>query len=66
MFDFLIAVILVLVIIYVVHMIIEALNLPANIKQIAYIVVGLIVLFWLLQFLGIWSGDLGGRPLLRP
>lgn len=42
-----------LVVVYIVHLVIAALPLPANIKTIAYLIVGLILLLVLLQRLGI-------------
>lgn len=54
MIEFLITVLLLAVVVYVVHLIIGMLNLPQQIKTIAYIIVGLIALFWFLDKFGIY------------
>jgi hypothetical protein len=54
MIELLVSVILLLVVIYVVHLVIDALGLPANIKTVAYLIVGLIALFWLLDRFGLY------------
>ena len=66
MIEFLVTIILLLVVLYVINIVIGMLNLPANVKQIVYIIIGLIVLFWLLSYFGIYTLDLNGeRPTLR-
>ena len=55
MIELIISILLLLVIVYVVHMVIDALGLPGNVKNIAYLIVGLIALFWLLERFGLYS-----------
>ncbi len=54
MIELLVSLLLLLVVIYVVNIVISSLNLPANIKTVAYIIVGVIVLLWLLQHFGLY------------
>lgn len=55
MITFLVTLLLVAVVIYVVNLILGMLSLPPAVKQIAYIILGLVVLFWLLDFFGLYS-----------
>lgn len=55
MITFLVTLLLICVLVYVAHLVIGLLKLPDPIKTIAYIIVGLIVLFWLLNYFGIYS-----------
>lgn len=61
MIDVLITLLLVAVVIYVVNIIINLISLPAQVKQIVYIILGLVILFWLLDFFGIY--DLANRRI---
>jgi len=55
MISFLITLLLVAVVVYVVHLVIGMLALPPQVKTIAYLIIGIIVLFWLLNYFGIYS-----------
>jgi hypothetical protein len=55
MIEFLITILLLLVVIYVVKLVIDSIPLPENIKIVAYIILGLVVLLWLLQRFGIYT-----------
>lgn len=55
MISLLVTLLLVCVVIYVINMIIGMLALPPQVKQIAYIILALVVLFWLLNFFGLYS-----------
>jgi uncharacterized membrane protein YuzA (DUF378 family) len=55
MIEFLITLLVLAVVIYVVHLIIGMLNLPEQVKKIAYLIVGLVALFWLLDFFHLFS-----------
>ena len=55
MIEFLVILLLAAVVIYVVNLIVEMFPLPSQVKIIAYIIIGLIFLFWLLDFLGIYA-----------
>jgi uncharacterized membrane protein YuzA (DUF378 family) len=59
MIELLITLLLVAVAIYVINLIFGMIPLPPQAKTIAYIIIGLIVLFWLLSFFGIYSGPAG-------
>jgi hypothetical protein len=51
----LISALVLLIVVYVVHLIIDALGLPENIKKIAYLIVGLIALLVVLGwFFPVW------------
>lgn len=58
MIELLVALLLVCVLIYVANLVIGMLNLPPQVKTIVYIILGLVVLFWLLQFLGIYDSGM--------
>ena len=51
MVEFLVTVLVALVVLYVARLVIAELGLPANITKIAYLIVGLVVLFYLLSFI---------------
>jgi len=59
MVELLIGLLLLVLIIYVVHMIIGMLNLPSQVKTIAYLIVGFIVLLYLLNLFGLYNFDAG-------
>lgn len=61
MIELLITLILVAVVVYVINLIIGMLNLPPQVKTIAYLILGLIVLFWLLDFFGVYHFDVPHR-----
>lgn len=61
MIDFLIGALFLVVILYVVKLVMNMINIPENIKQIAWIIIGLIVLMIVLQWFGIYDIDLGSR-----
>lgn len=48
------------IIIYAVVLVIGLIPLPAPIKNIAYLIVGIIFLLVLLNYLGLYSGNFGG------
>jgi hypothetical protein len=54
MIELLVGLLVLVVIIYVANLVIGMLNLPAQIKQIVYIIMALIVLFFMLDFFGIY------------
>lgn len=64
MISLLIGLLILAIIIYVVNLILAQLALPPVVKTIAYLIVGIIGLIWLLSALGINTG-LGSAPLLR-
>lgn len=55
MIELLVTLLLLAVVVYVVHLIIGMLNLPQTVKTIAYLIVGLIVLFALLNYFGLYN-----------
>ena len=55
MISLLITLLLFAIIVYVVYLIIGMVNLPEPIKRIVYIILAVIVLFWLLQTLGVYT-----------
>lgn len=55
MIAFLVTLLLAAVVIYVVKIILDMITLPQQAKTIAYILIGVIFLLWLLQFLGIYN-----------
>lgn len=55
MISFLITLLIGAAVIYVVYLIVGMINLPAPIKNIVYIVVGLIILVWLLSYFGLYD-----------
>ena len=58
MIQFLITLLLVAVVIYVVNLLIGMLKLPSTVKTIVYLILGLVFLFWLLNYFGIYSGEM--------
>jgi hypothetical protein len=62
MISLLIWLLLLLIVVYVVHLVIDSLGLPENIRKIAYLIVALIVLLVVLSQLGILGG--AGPPVL--
>lgn len=67
MISLLVWLLVVLILVYIAHLIIGALKVPENIKQIAYLIVALIVLLAVLGQLGVIGGGSYsyGTPLLR-
>jgi hypothetical protein len=61
MISLLITLLVLLVILYVVKLVIDASGLPENIKKVAYLIVGLITLLFVLGQFGL----IGGFPILR-
>lgn len=57
--ELLVTLLLIGVVVYVVIIIIGMIALPPQIKTIAYIILGLIVLFWLLDAAGLYSAPIG-------
>ena len=55
MIELLIALLIAAVLIYVVNLVIGMLALPPQVKTIAYIIVALIFLFWLLDYFSLYS-----------
>ena len=55
MIEFLITLLLIAVVVYVIHLIIGMLALPPQVKTIAYLIVGLVALFYLLSYFGLYS-----------
>lgn len=58
MVEFLVTLLLVAVVIYVINLVIGMLSLPAQAKTIAYIIIGVLFLLWLLDFLGLYSSGM--------
>lgn len=58
MIEFLVTALIAIVVIYVVYLIVGMINLPAPIKNIVYLIVGVVILVWLLQYFGLYSGGL--------
>lgn len=54
MIGFLVSLIVIVAIIYVVNLVLAQLSLPQPIKQIVYLIIGLVVLFWLLDAAGLY------------
>lgn len=61
--ELLVTLLLVCVVVYVLNMVIGMLALPPQVKTIAYLILGLIVLFWLLNYFGIYTTSLNHRPI---
>ena len=55
MISLLITLLIAAVVIYVLYLIIGMINLPAPIKNIVYLIVGLIILLWLLSSFGLYT-----------
>jgi uncharacterized membrane protein YuzA (DUF378 family) len=55
MISFLVTILMFLVILYVVRLVIGELGFPDNITKILYLIIGVIALFWLLDFFRIFS-----------
>ena len=66
MISLLFSLLVLLIFVYVAHLIIGALNIPENIKQIAYLIVALVVLLLILGQIGVIGGGYYpiGTPLL--
>ena len=47
------------IVIYVIYLILNMIQLPAPIKTIVYLIVGLVLLVWLLRYFGIMDSGLG-------
>lgn len=58
MIEFLVTALIAIVVIYVVYLIVGMINLPSPIKNIVYLIVGVVILIWLLQYFGLYSGGL--------
>lgn len=56
MIELLVALLVAAVVLYVINLLIAQMALPPVVKTIAYLIIGLVFLFWLLQFLGLYSG----------
>jgi hypothetical protein len=54
MIELLVGLLVLVIIIYIANLVIGMLNLPAQIKQIVYIIMAVIVLFYLLDFFGLY------------
>lgn len=59
MIEMLVGLLILALVIYMVHMIIGMLNLPAQVKTIAYIIVGIVVLLYLLRLFGLYNFEMG-------
>lgn len=59
MIEMLVGLLVLALIVYVVHVIIGMLNLPAQAKTIVYIIVAIIVLLYLLNFFGLYNFQAG-------
>ena len=55
MISLIVTLLLVAVLIYVVNIILGMISLPPAVKQIVYIIIGLVVLFWLLDFFHLYK-----------
>lgn len=55
MIELLVTLLLACILVYVVHLLIGMLALPPQVKQIAYIIIAVIVLFWLLDRFGLYT-----------
>jgi hypothetical protein len=55
MISILVTLLLGAIVLYVVYLIVGMINLPAQIKNIVYIIIAVIVLLWLLQTFGLYS-----------
>jgi hypothetical protein len=53
MISLLITLLVILVIVYIVHLIIEALGVPEPFRRIAYIILALVVIIYLLRLFGL-------------
>ena len=54
MIELLVGLLVLVIIIYIANLVIGMLNLPAQIKQIVYIIMAVIVLFFILDFFGLY------------
>lgn len=52
--EFLVSALLILVVLYVISLVIGQLELPGAIVKIFYLIIGLIILFWVLNFFGLY------------
>ena len=64
MLSFLITCLIAAVLLYVFYLVLSLIPLPPPIRQIVYIIVGLVAVVWLLDFTNVFHLDLH-RPLLR-
>lgn len=55
MIELLVTLLLGALVVYIVHLIIGMINLPQQVKTIVYIIVGVVVLFWLLDLFGLYT-----------
>ena len=55
MIDLIVTILLVCVLVYIVHLLIGILKLPEPIRQIAFILIAVVVLLWLLDRFGLYS-----------
>jgi len=58
MIEFLITILFLLIILYVVNLVINALNLPENIKRIIWLIIGVFVLLMGLQYFGLYDAHI--------
>lgn len=58
MIEFLVTALIACVVIYVVYLVVGMINLPAPIKNIVYLIIGVVIIIWLLQHFGLYSGGL--------
>lgn len=54
MIELLVTILLVIVVVYAVHLLLSELALPANVTKIAYLIIGVVVLLWLLSVFGLY------------
>jgi hypothetical protein len=58
MISFLVTVLFLLIILYVVKLVLNSIELPANVKQIIWILIGVLVLFMALQWFGLYDAGI--------
>lgn len=65
MIEFLITVLILCIVIYVIYLVLGMIQLPAPIKTIVYLIVGLILLIAVLNYTGIYHLSLNQPVLVR-
>lgn len=64
MIEFLVSMLILCIVVYVIYLVLNMIQLPAPIKTIVYLIVGLVLLVAILNYTGVYSLNLG-KPILR-
>lgn len=65
MISLLLTLLVLAVVLWAVNLVMGMINVPAQVKQIAWVIIGLIVLFYILSLFGVVDSGLMNRPILR-